>query len=621
MRCSYSVVLSFAVALTEVGLADSSWRNVGPGGGGTVSVVLPSRWDRNLLYAGSDVGGFYVSEDAGRTWRVSNRGIVDRYATAIAESPIRRGEILLGVRGGIYLSVDAGESWSLVTNGLPVRCGGRYSIDISKFAYSGDGRRVFAAVGYWRDKKSGRGAVYASDDGGRLWKNIVPGGALPPDLIVNDIVVHPQDERRILVVSPDRGLFLTTDGGVTWRTANDGLPTSLRTLHLAQCRDVPSRVYVTIRQTGGASTWEAGVYRSDDAGETWRPVNEGFMKECGYRGCGDLKSSWCDTIVVHPSNPDLAYAGAATWWDTGVYRTTDGGANWTKTIEEPQEGWLRHWGLAICAMAISETFPERLAFGTPGVLFASEDGGTSWQARYKGLENTCVHKIVPHPRRPGTFYLCLYDVGLFVTEDNGRTCRRLVNKVPSDYDNSCCDLLVGEGRRLYGKFGWWSSRKWIYCESVKDGVEWHVMPDEAVPSALKNERHGPVPPNAGTIRNVCREGRLVLVTARDANARSNGGAYLSEDGGTSWKRIYRYHFCEAAYIDRGRLYISLFDHQYHDNAGGGGILMSEDCGRSWKKLPDLPNECVNSIVRDPFSEALWVGTAGNGIFVLESDKQ
>ena len=620
MRCNlvFAVILFFAFAPFCV--ASPGLRNIGPGGGGMVSVVQPSRWDRNMIFAGSDVGGFYVSENAGRSWRVSNGGIVDRYVTAMAESPLVRGEMLLGVRGGIYFSADFGKNWSLVTNGLPTRGRYSYSITVSGFSFSGDGRRVFAGIGFMRDRKSGRGSVYASDDGGRSWANIVPAGALPEDLVVGDIAVHPADSRRILVSTPDRGIFLTTDGGRSWRTSNTGLPSSLQTRHLAQCRGCPSRIYVTIRQTGGEPKWNAGVYRSDDAGETWRPVNEGLKKAAGRKGNSDMMSTWCDEIAVHPSNPDVAYAAGATWWDTGVYRTVDGGGRWTKVVDRPEDGWLRHWGMAVRSMGISETFPDMLAFGTPGVLFVSEDGGESWSARYSGLENTCLHKIVPHPLRRGTFYLCFYDIGLFVTEDYGRTCRRIVGNLPSAYDNSCFDLAVGEGRRLVGKFGWWSNGKWACFESFDGGETWALAQDASVPECMKGSSKGPMPPEAGSIRNVFREGDLVLATARDSKARSNGGAYLSKDGGKNWKRIYRYHFCEAAYIDRGRIYISFFDHQYHDNAGGGGVLVSEDRGKSWRKLVDLPNECVNCIVRDPFSETLWIGTAGNGVFVLEPEE-
>ena len=615
MKLSFTV--RFLLICTGFASVAADIRNIGPSGGGMVSAVCPSRWNCGHLFAGSDVGGFYISKDAGRTWKVSNKGIRDRYVTAIAESPLVRGEMLLGVRGGIYLSVDSGESWSLVTNGLPSRCRYSYSITVSKFAFSGDGRRVFAGIGFLQDKKSGRGSIYASDDGGRSWKNIVPLGALPLDLIISDLVVHPADSRRILAATPDKGLYLTTDGGFSWRTANVGLPESLRTRHIAQCRGCPSRVYVTIRQKGGESVWDAGVYRSDDAGETWWPVNEGLKKAPGKSGNNDMMTTWCDTIVVHPKNPDVAYAGGASWWDTGVYRTVDGGGHWVKTVDRPEDGWLRHWGLVVRSMAISETYPERLVFGTPGVLFVSEDGGESWHARYDGLENTCVHKIVPHPGRPGTFYYCLYDIGLFVTEDNGRTCRRIVGNLPKAYDNSCSDLVVGKDGRLYGKFGWWSRNEWMWFESVNGGVEWRQLRD--IPEQVKRESFDKnlLPQKVGRIRNVFREGDLVLVTARDSDKRSNGGAYLSEDGGKTWRHIYRYHFCEAAYIDRGRLYISLFDHQYHDNAGGEGILVSDDRGRSWRKMPDLPNECINSIVRDPYSETLWIGTAGNGVIVFD----
>lgn len=613
MLCMMLALLALGAATAAQGV----WRNVGPGGGGSVTALLSSSWDRDLIYAGSDVGGFFRSKDGGRCWSVSNDGLVDRFVTAIAESPRQRGLVLLGVRGGIYRSEDGGGTWQRMTVGLPARKSGSYSLDISRFAWSGGGRRLFAAVGHVADATSGRGAVYVSEDAGVSWSNIVAVGSLPADLVVGDMVVHPKDAHRIVVATPDRGLFRTLDGGVTWQPANAGLPLPLRTRHLAQCFTQPNRLYVTLRQKGG-ETWNAGVYRSDDGGTFWRAVNEGFKQVDGEAGDNDMKTTWTDCLAVNARNPDVVYAGGATWWDTGIYRTTDGGGRWQKVLNTPQDGWLRHWGLSVLSLSESLKYGDVVTFGTPGVVFRSEDAGVTWAARYSGLENTCVHAIVPDPAKQGRFYVCFYDIGLFVTDDGGRTFRRMMNGVPAAFDNSCFNVVLERGGAMYAAFGWWSDRtRTIYARSTDGGENWMPVSDDMVPDALVNPRGGTLPVDAGEIRNVCRLGSAVLVTSRDVAGKSRGGAYLSEDGGTTWEHVYRHHFCEAAYIDGERLYISLFDHQYHDDAGGGGILMSTDRGKNWTKLPALPNECVNCLVRDPFSQKLLVGTAGNGVFIMQ----
>src|SRR5260370_36475341 len=99
-------------------------------------------------------------------------------------------------------------------------------------------------------------------------------------------------------VAPGSGLYKSTDGGNTWRQLTKGLPSSddggLGRIGVAVAPSQPHRVYATVEAKKGA-----GVYRSDDAGESWSLVNSD--RRIGGRGPGAMG------ISVPPENPDGIY--------------------------------------------------------------------------------------------------------------------------------------------------------------------------------------------------------------------------------------------------------------------------------------------------------------------------
>src|SRR5207244_1976473 len=106
------------------------------------------------------------------------------------------------------------------------------------------------------------------------------------------------------------GLYKSTDGGETWKPLTKGLPGAtegLGRIGIAVAPGDAKRIYVSAEATKGA-----GVYRSDDAGETWKQVNGD--RRIGGRGPGAMG------IAVAPDNPDVIYVANTTTW-----KSTDGG--------------------------------------------------------------------------------------------------------------------------------------------------------------------------------------------------------------------------------------------------------------------------------------------------------
>ena len=102
-----------------------------------------------------------------------------------------------------------------------------------------------------------------------------------------------------------------------------------------------------------------------------------------------------------------------------------------------------------------------------------------------------------------------------------------------------------------------------------------------------------------------------------------GGAWLSADGGKTWRHVFDDPYCTAALVRQGELYVSLVDNPYHDHWTGGGVVHSVDNGATWTYLdgPGLANWNVNSIAVDPFdNRTLWLWSSGNSVFVLDESK-
>jgi hypothetical protein len=133
------------------------------------------------------------------------------------------------------------------------------------------------------------------------------------------MAIHPTNPKIIYVGSPGElghegcGIWKTTDGGTTWTPVGDGLPT-LAVAAIAIDPTSPSRVYI--------ATADHGVFRSDDAGQSWTNVS-GPQKVRTNTRDGDRTA-----LLINPASPNVMYLTT----DDGVLRSTDGGHTWPPSL-------------------------------------------------------------------------------------------------------------------------------------------------------------------------------------------------------------------------------------------------------------------------------------------------
>ena len=234
-------------------------------------------------------------------------------------------------------------------------------------------------------------ALFRSADGGKAWKELpglrrAKGHLWQPGaggMCLHTIVLDPKEPGRMFTAISAAGVFRTDDAGETWRPVNRGLK-SLYELpdpdaevgHCVHCIAMhPSRPAVLFMQ----KHWD--VMRSDDAGESWGEVS------------GNLPSDFGFPIAVHTHEPDTVYvvpikSDSEHFPPEGklrVYRSRAGGNEW-----EPLGNGLPqdHCYVNVLrdAMAVDSLEPCGVYFGTTGgQVYASPDGGDTWEAIVRDL--------------------------------------------------------------------------------------------------------------------------------------------------------------------------------------------------------------------------------------------
>ncbi len=395
MTTKILVAVLFVVTLTQpngsaqpvakLALDDMRWRSVGPFRGGRTKAITGVPGQPNVFYMAAVNGGVWKTTDFGRTWTP----IFDDQPTgsigAIAVAPsdpnvvyVGSGEGLarpdLSVGDGVYKSTDAGKTWT--------HLGLRDGQQIPMIAVDPrDANKLFVAVlGHPYGPNPERG-IYRSTDGGRTFAKVLSkdentgGSDLEFDPTNPDIVYACLWEQRQgpwengAWAGTTGGIFKSADGGTTWKQLSKGLPADgVVQADIAVAASDANRIYATVANPRGV-----GIYRSDDAGESWTPITTD-TRPAARIGGGDLP-----VPAVNPKNKDIVIMASTVSW-----KSTDGGRTWVAFRGAPGgDDYQRPW--------INPTNPDIIALASDQGAIVTVNGGQTWSSWYNQPTSQMYH--------------------------------------------------------------------------------------------------------------------------------------------------------------------------------------------------------------------------------------
>jgi photosystem II stability/assembly factor-like uncharacterized protein len=332
------------------------------------------------LLVGTKKGLFALAGEPGGPFEVTDRafaGEVVEYALHDA----RTDRLLVSVTSPFYGPKlwYAADGWEQA-GGLELPGGGAAALERIWVIKEGEADGVVYAGG-------DPGVLFESRDGGltfRLNRGLFEHSARPHwapgagGLCLHSIVTWPGDPDRLAVAVSAGGVWLTEDGGATWRAGNEGIvpryiPEDAPPEEIALC--VHSIERAATRPERMFMQFHGGVYRSEDAGASWTSIADGLPSDFGF------------PLALDPADPDSAYVIPLTAdvdrvtpeGRVRVYETRDAGAHWTPRGEglPSEQAYLTILRQAFASTGEGDAL--ELYFGaTSGAVYGSADAGATW---------------------------------------------------------------------------------------------------------------------------------------------------------------------------------------------------------------------------------------------------
>jgi len=513
--------------------------------------------DTLRLYAGTELGGVYFSENEGMSWSPMNAGLTN---TSINALIISGPNILAGTEGGgLFLLADEGLPWISVNSPHPYVT-----------AFTTLGNITFA--GTWN-------GVNRSDDNGFTWDASGMSNANISDLLTVD--------QMLFAATTGKGIFTSSDSGKTWTVSDSGIDTkAIKTLF----KD----------SLGIFAGTGSGTFLSTDKGKTWKSLglsnhsvyalaksdtNIVAGTSAGIFLSGDLGSNWIEANSGLTSKliKALSQKGIKLFAGThsgGICVSTDNGLNWSASN-----------------MGLSNTFVTALAnkntslfAGSDGQgIFSSTDYGNTWTILDSGLTIRNIQSLAVSGDNilagSGSYFLNS-DGGIFLSDDNGNTWTRVTT---GEANKTIFCLAVQDTLAIAGS---WSGNILFSTNYGKDWVTKNINPSMMMPPIRA----------------------LIFIDTIIFAATDGKGIYKSSDSGESWTEA------NNGLLDKSVWSLAVKESTIFAATIGGGIFRSEDFGANWtavnQGISNKDMRCLSVIGSNIFAGAfagdLFVST-DNGL--------
>ena len=649
------------------------WRLVGPYRGGRVTTVTGVADKPLLYYMGATGGGVWKTENAGTTWEnISDKDFKVGTIGAVAVSESDNNVLYVGtgeapIRGvttshgdGVWTSTDAGKTW--------VHAGLEKSGQISRIRiHPTDPNTAYVGVQGQIAAPNPERGVYRTRDGGKTWEQVLK---VSPDTGVSEMVMDPNNPRILYAAmwnhgrkpwyvhsgGTDGGIYKTTDGGDNWTKLTGGLPEMVGKIGI----DVPAinsnRIYAIIEAHPG----EGGLWRSEDAGETWKLINETRVIQS--------RAWYYNRVTADPSDENTLYIlnvpmvksidGGKTFerlntahgdyhdhWinphnsliminasDGGASVTLDGGKTWSSIMNQPTAQFYR--------VATDNLTPFRIYGGqqdnsTVAIASATWDNGIGREDYFDVGGGESAH-IVFDENDPRLIYattingtLTEYDVENHRLREIKPYPQYVYGLDPKDLKyraNWNAPLAISPHDPTVIYYG---AQKLL--KTSDRGATW----TEISPDLTRNDPSH-LGTNGGPITNESVGAEFyhtifyIVESPHEAGTiwvgADDGLVHLSRDGGKDWQNVSPKHGAEAMINaievsphDAATAYLAVTGYKLNDF--DPYIYKTDNYGKNWKRIDKgLPKSNFVRVVReDPARKGvLYAGTEG-GMFVSFND--
>jgi len=361
--------------INEDNLKGIEYREVGPFRGGRVTTVVGVVGDNQTYYMGS-MGGVWKTVNAGNTWEnvsdgsfgTASVGAVDVSPTdpnvvvvGMGESPYRH--VASSYGDGVYFSTDAAKTWKHI--------GLKDARQISSVKVDpNDPDTILVAVQGSPWEPTEMRGIYKTTDAGETWERKLfsneNSGAIDMKLDPNNpriIYASLWDQNRnpwgMRSGGEGSGLYKSLDGGETWQEINNGLPDYLGKMAIAPSAAQDELVYALVEAGDDERTGEkSGLYKSTDGGENWSQVSSNRQL---------ISRSWYYMhLYTDPNNADTIYS-----LNAPLMKSTDGGKNWSRIVT-PHGDHHGHW--------INPANSLNQINANDGGATVTFDGGKTWSS-------------------------------------------------------------------------------------------------------------------------------------------------------------------------------------------------------------------------------------------------
>jgi len=641
---------------------------VGPGGGGAMFRPVVSPHDENTVLVACDMTGAYITHNGGKSWRMFNlRGVAEFFVFDPHDK-----NVIYVMSTALWRSEDGGDTWHVVYPKPASIKGVKMNSDhsdedvladpnplgtITAMAIDPANSKTLYAAAATGERRSGPAALYTSKDAGETWSKLTDLPAAALKVFVNQS--NSESDREVVAAGAD---FIRIWKSSETKTIPVPLGKRITDISVGFTAK-QSPVFYAISDELTASV-------SDDLGATWRKVQLGNAPS---------KQRAIATSLLHPETAYVSYRdledGGLKYM--GVARTTDTGRTWNLVWKEDinptgkpgsniHDAWITpkfgsDWAENPLTISVANQ-DANLVYATDlGRTMKSSDGGATWSAVYSqkasegngytttGLDVTTSYGYHFDPFDKNRQFISTTDIGLFRSEDGGKSWIQSTDGVPRDWRNTTYWIVFDPA--VKGRV--WSVNSWTHdlprpkmwrrsgvgkyrggvCISNDGGKTWtksndgmeqtaatFILLDPTSPVdsrtlyvtgfgrgvykstnggkswALKNTGITQKEPFAWRISRD-NKGTLYLLVSRRSEDGSigtdkDGALYRSTDGAEHWSPVAMPEGANAPNglaidpKDPNRLYLATWARATGEHGDGGGIYLSEDAGKTWKQVLD-----------------------------------